>query len=239
VLEAFNALYSIDRPGEIIDVPFKWKRETYHDFNSKKQNSQTVINGKIQHEAAPSLHTFKKPVFWGITAGAALLTVYFLILTIANSFNHSIEQFRDMWYWITPLIFGFGVQAGLYTYIREAIKLRKEKGAAVSSVAAAGGISTTSMVACCAHHVTDVLPILGVSAAVVFLNQFQNLFLTLGILSNIIGISLMLRIIQKHGLYQKEQKIFSLLMKLDMSRSFYLVSALSVFVFVVTLYISI
>ncbi len=27
--EAFKALYTIDKPGEIIDIPFKWRRETY------------------------------------------------------------------------------------------------------------------------------------------------------------------------------------------------------------------
>jgi D-proline reductase (dithiol) PrdB len=27
--QSFEALYSIDTPGTIIDLPFKWKRETY------------------------------------------------------------------------------------------------------------------------------------------------------------------------------------------------------------------
>ena len=31
VLEAFRALYTIDTPGEIIDLPFKWRR---HDYDS-------------------------------------------------------------------------------------------------------------------------------------------------------------------------------------------------------------
>jgi hypothetical protein len=29
--EAFKALYAIQRPGEIIDVPFKWRRQTYSE----------------------------------------------------------------------------------------------------------------------------------------------------------------------------------------------------------------
>jgi hypothetical protein len=105
-------------------------------------------------------------------------------------------------------------------------------------VAVAGGVSTTSMVACCAHHVTDVLPILGISAAVVFLNQFQNLFIILGVLSNLIGINLMLRIIQKYDLYQKEQSIFSVVMKLNMNKSLYFVSSFSIVTFLFTLYMS-
>jgi len=27
--EAFKALYSIDKPGQIINIPFKWKRHRY------------------------------------------------------------------------------------------------------------------------------------------------------------------------------------------------------------------
>lgn len=34
--EAFRALYSIKTPGEIIDVPFKWKREHYDENSLKK-----------------------------------------------------------------------------------------------------------------------------------------------------------------------------------------------------------
>jgi hypothetical protein len=83
------------------------------------------------------------------------------------------------------------------------------------------------------------LPILGVSAAALFLNQFQDLFLTVGVLSNVIGISLMLKIIQKHYLYQREQRIFSLFMKLDMNLSFYFVCVLSAVLFMATLYTSI
>jgi D-proline reductase (dithiol) PrdB len=31
LFESFNALFTIKNPGEIIDVPFKWKREIYDD----------------------------------------------------------------------------------------------------------------------------------------------------------------------------------------------------------------
>lgn len=181
----------------------------------------------------------KKPVLWATIAGLSLLSVYFLILTLANSFSHSIDQLKEMWQWITALVLGFSIQAGLFAYIKNVMKLRKNSGAATSSMAAAGGISSTSMVACCAHHVTDILPILGASAAVVFLGQFRDLFLTVGVLSNLIGISLMLKIIQKHGLYENRQRVFSTLMKLDMDMSFYFVCVLSSVVFLAALYISI
>jgi D-proline reductase (dithiol) PrdB len=34
VLEAFRALYTIETPGEIIDLPFKWRR---HDYDSYEE----------------------------------------------------------------------------------------------------------------------------------------------------------------------------------------------------------
>lgn len=30
--EAFKALYSIDEPGEIVDLPFKWRRQRYDEY---------------------------------------------------------------------------------------------------------------------------------------------------------------------------------------------------------------
>lgn len=33
--EAFKALYSIDKPGEIIDIPFKWRRQIYDDYTNE------------------------------------------------------------------------------------------------------------------------------------------------------------------------------------------------------------
>lgn len=32
ILEAFKALYSITTPGEIVDLPFKWRRFDYESY---------------------------------------------------------------------------------------------------------------------------------------------------------------------------------------------------------------
>ena len=37
--EAFRALYSIEKPGEIIDIPFKWKRQRYDDYSVGELNN--------------------------------------------------------------------------------------------------------------------------------------------------------------------------------------------------------
>ena len=53
------------------------------------------------------------------------------------------------------------------------------------------------MLACCAHHLTDVLPILGLSSAAIFLNLYKTPLLWLGIGMNLVGIVYMLRKIRE------------------------------------------
>ena len=143
--------------------------------------------------------TNKKFIIIGFSASLVLLILYFGILSIANSFSHAVEQFVGMWYWMLLLIAGFGLQIGLYFYIRESFRLKQMTNPNVA-IATSGGISTGSMVACCLHHLVDILPIMGLAAAAVFLTQYQLLFIVIGILSNLIGVIIMLEIIQKHKL---------------------------------------
>ncbi len=156
----------------------------------------------------------KKPIIFGLIGAAMLLLTYFGILIIANSFTHAVDQFIEMWQWILILVAGFGIQVGLYSHIR--IFMHKKMMGATAEVATAGGISTGSMIACCAHHVTDILPIVGLSAATVFLFRYQIPFIILGIFSNLVGITMMLNIIQKHNLYDKQKPINMLLFKFNM-----------------------
>ncbi len=160
----------------------------------------------------------RQPVLWGTAGGGILLALYFGILTLSNSFPHAIEELRNIWMWILPLTLGFGIQAGLFSYIKISSK-HKAGLTSTASVAAAGGVSTTAMVACCLHHVTDVLPILGASAASIFLIQYQSVFLAVGVISNLIGINIMLRVIQKSELYDQGSGLLGRVLKVNMDRA--------------------
>jgi hypothetical protein len=61
-------------------------------------------------------------------------------------------------------------------------------GAGTGGVAASTSTSTAAMLACCAHHLADVLPIVGVSGAAIFLNAYKTPLLCLGIVTNLVGI---------------------------------------------------
>lgn len=156
----------------------------------------------------------RNPVATGILGGLALFLAYFLFLTVLNSFSHALGQFRAMWYWVILLSLGFGTQIGLYIYAKNAMN-KKIAAAAEVEIAATGGISAGSMLACCLHHVTDVLPLLGISALAMFLTKYQTPFILIGVFSNLVGTALMLGMIQKHKLAGKNSKL-NLILKYDM-----------------------
>ena len=153
----------------------------------------------------------KKPIIYGIISGIILLAVYFAILSLANSADHAISQFFSMWYFILALAIGFGVQVSLFTYVRS-----YKNALAATSVSVSGGVSTTSMAACCAHHISDILPIIGFSAAAIFLVKYQLVFILIGLFSNLIGINFMLHTMKKHNMFDKNNKLFSKIMKQDL-----------------------
>jgi hypothetical protein len=49
------------------------------------------------------------------------------------------------------------------------------------------------MLACCAHHLVDLLPLVGLSAAAVFLNAYKTPLVLVGIGMNVVGIVVIAR----------------------------------------------
>ena len=132
-----------------------------------------------------------------------IASFYIGILTWAQGWDYASSQFvRDRWY-VVPIIVGFGIQAALYAVLRFRLFIPViSTGPSGSMMGASGGTSATAMVACCVHHVTDVLPILGLSAAASFLTRYQRPFMLVGLAMNLAGIVIMLLI-----LYRERQKL--------------------------------
>ena len=129
----------------------------------------------------------------GLAGTLGLLGIYFLSMRLlAGSWEAAFSQFQSLWVYMVPLSLGFGIQVGLYRNIKQINKRRH-------SMAMTGSTATSSigMIACCAHHLTDVLPILSLSAVSIFLINFQIPLLLIGILSNMIGIIYLLRLREK------------------------------------------
>lgn len=173
------------------------------------------------------------PVTGAVLSAIALALFYFAIVSISESFSHAISEFVSLAYLLIPLLIGFGLQVGLYLYVRENLRA---SGASTSAVAAGTGTSTLSMIACCAHHFTDILPFIGLTVAAAFFAKYQILFLIVGLCSNLVGITIMLEVIQKNRTHSKSPGFFT---RIDFSMVKKFAIALSLFVVTAALLFSI
>lgn len=133
----------------------------------------------------------KKELGLGVLAGAGIFMFYVGVLTLAQGFGHAVEQLLGLWFLIVPLAAGFGVQVFLFSQVR--------RMARTAGVAASGGLTAGSMAACCAHHLADVVPVLGLAGVAGFFVTFQVPFMVLGVAANAVGIVTMLGMMQKYG----------------------------------------
>ena len=137
----------------------------------------------------------------GVIGATALVGLYLGIVTWAQGTDLALELLWSDRLFVGLISLGFGTQVGLFTDLR-----LLQRAMARESVALAGAgtaTSSISMVACCAHHVADVLPILGLSGLAVFLVEFRTPIMLLGLGTNLIGIAVMLRqLLRIHGDYR-------------------------------------
>lgn len=138
-----------------------------------------------------SLH---KPMAVGLLGMLALSAVYLGIVSLAETPRHALDLFWQDRLLVIPILLTFGVQVGLYAFVRAGSHL--PAGAAGAS-AAGGGLSTVAMVACCAHHVTDLLPIVGVGLAATLLTAWKTPLMAFGLAANLAGIAVMLWLIRR------------------------------------------
>jgi hypothetical protein len=135
------------------------------------------------------------PILAGLLGALFLSGVYLGIVTLAQGWQHAVELFWQDKFLVAPIIAGFGTQIGLYTFLK--VGLLKTARGAGAMAGLGGGTSTVAMVACCAHHVTDILPLVGLSAATTFLANYKAPFMLIGLAMNLVGIGIALRTIRK------------------------------------------
>lgn len=134
-----------------------------------------------------------RPIAFGVSAAFTLLALYVGLITLAQGWDHATQQLSiDRWY-VGAIMLGFGTQVGLFTWLRSLHRATMAAG----GVAASTGTSTAAMLACCAHHVAEVLPVLGLSGAAIFLNDYKTELLWLGITMNAAGIGYLLFQVRK------------------------------------------
>lgn len=136
------------------------------------------------------LHVTHRSAAAGVIASFALLAIYIGLITLAQGLDHALQQFMTDALFIVPVALGFGVQMGLFAELHRVTMLTRGSAAVT---AGATGTSAAAMLACCAHHLVDLLPIVGLSAAAVLLNEYRLALFAVGITMNAIGIVVIAR----------------------------------------------
>ncbi len=137
------------------------------------------------------VRVIRRPVLVGLLAAAGLVSGYSLIIGLSSqSWSHLVVQWRIDAVFITLVALGFGIQMGLYQHVRCVVG---GDGRAVAVTAGSTASSTTAMVACCLHHLSDIVPFIGLSGAATFLIQYKVPVVLISLAANAVGIALMVR----------------------------------------------
>ncbi|KKQ43416.1 MAG: hypothetical protein US60_C0002G0024 [Microgenomates group bacterium GW2011_GWC1_37_8] len=127
-----------------------------------------------------------KALLNGVLATTVLLIVYFTVVSLVSGWTFAEAQFRQFWYFVVTLAVGFGIQVGLYSYLKLIVK-----NVTPGVVAASGTTSTVAMISCCAHYLVNVLPILGAAGIITVISQYQVQLFWVGLAFNFAGIAYM------------------------------------------------
>lgn len=140
--------------------------------------------------------TLGLPASLGLLAALLLVALYLGLVTWAQDWQHARDLLWGDRYFVAAIAAGFGLQVGLFTYLRVVLRRRASRSA-VGVTAAGTGTSTVAMVACCAHHISDALPLLGLSGLAIFLNDYRLPLMALGLAVNAFGVAFMLRLLRR------------------------------------------
>lgn len=126
-----------------------------------------------------------KSTIYGIIGTIVLLSIFFSVVTLISSWQFAINQFLQFWYFIISLAIGFGIQIGLYIYLKNIIHQKNTSG---KILAVSGTTSTAAMISCCTHYFANLLPILGTAGFISLISQYQVELFWIGLVFNIFGI---------------------------------------------------
>jgi Cu+-exporting ATPase len=126
-----------------------------------------------------------KPLAAAIAAALALLGLYFGVLTLISGWDFTLEEFLRFRYFIIALAAGFGIQVGLFVYLKALVQRARSQGVVLAT---SGTASTAAMVSCCMHYLANIAPIIGAAGLVTFATQYQVEFFWVGLAFNAGGI---------------------------------------------------
>lgn len=134
------------------------------------------------------------PAMAGTVAAALLAGLYVAVVAVEQNWSHAVGLLSSDGYFVAAIAASFGVQVGLFVHLRR--DARASPRAPTALTGAGTGTSTVATLLCCAPHVTNLLPLIGLSGAAVFLTNYRVPFLLLGVAINVAGIGVMVRLVR-------------------------------------------
>ena len=162
----------------------------FHHYSEYGYKNDEQLN-KTKSKGSEKMKSLKLKIFRNVViALLAVIGINFLVLYSLNFPQMAIFQIKKYLLLLILLVAGFGIQIGLYTYLRH-----KEAVCTLTSMAS-GGVSSISMILCCSHYLINILQFISLSFAT-FLTKYTFYILLFGVASNIAGILFMLNKIKK------------------------------------------
>ena len=122
---------------------------------------------------------------WGVAASGALTGFYGGVLAASGGWEHLRDQARTDWWLLAPIILAFGTQVALGLELR-----RRHHAQHLAATTGAGtGAAAVGMVACCAHHLVDLLPLLGAAGIAGFLFDWRIPLMIAGLAINLAAVA--------------------------------------------------
>lgn len=132
-----------------------------------------------------SKHIGFKPFLVGVLASLVLLAVYLLSLLLISGWEFTRESFAEFGHYVIALALGFGLQVGLYTYLKQVTRHTRDAG---QVVAVSGATSGGAMIACCTHYLVNVVPVIGATGFIALVAQYQIELFWVGLVFNFAGL---------------------------------------------------
>ena len=148
------------------------------------------------------MNTISRSIFKGLAGTVALFILYFGVVSVISGWSFAKNQFSQNWYWLTALSLGFGIQIGLFTYLRALHRTQ----VAGRGVVISGATSGVAMLACCAHYLVNIIPIIGIAGVATVVGQYQTEIFILGLTANLTGISYLLKKLKEASSTQNHEK---------------------------------
>ena len=121
----------------------------------------------------------------GLLGAGALVAFYVVVLAAAAGWEHLRNQARQDWWLLAPIVAGFAASVALTVELR---RLHRAHGLG-SATSAGAGASTVGMVACCAHHLADLLPVVGATGTAAALLDWRVPLMLGGIGVNAVAVA--------------------------------------------------